>query len=116
MDTKKTKRRIDDETVDRLVENRPVRHVPRKKKKKKKRALSALAVLLSAVLIFVVFFVGSYIYFTATPSSDEPESAPVAPIYKEADKEDDSVVVETEDGDEDFVLELRRIYKSKCNN
>ena len=75
-DTKEIKRRrIDDETVEQLVENRVVsrkvksagRH--HKKKPKKNYALSALITLLGFVLVFVLFFTGSYILFSSSSYS-----------------------------------------------
>ena len=72
MDTKKVKRKIDDDTVDRLVENRvPRTNVKRKAKKKKKTGLSILIIALAAVLVFVIFFVGSYIFFTSGSSDND---------------------------------------------
>lgn len=89
-ETKYIKRKIDDETVEQLVENRFAadndntaahthsshRKSP-KKKKKKNIGLNILITALAFVLVFVIFFLGSYIFFTATPLAPESETTDV---------------------------------------
>lgn len=101
-ETKQIKRRIDDETVEQLVENRFVNEndeqVYRKKKqsanpRKKKRniGLNILITALAFVLVFVIFFLSSYIFFTAEPPVEEDvnstqESKPAGDKDKDKDK------------------------------
>lgn len=88
-ETKKIK--IDDETVEQLVENR---YIPKeneynsnktsalksnhkkKKKKRKNTGLNLLITLLAFVLVFVVFFLGSYIFFVSSPAKT-PDNTPM---------------------------------------
>ena len=96
-----------EEDVEQLVENRFVKDegedMPQKRshKKKGKKGLTSLILLLSFVLIFAVFFVGSYVYFTgsqkpdkiADASSNAADSADKAESDKTAEVSDEKVNV-----------------------
>ena len=79
--------KLDDETVEQLVENRfsekqsvkrrTSAHKPNKKKKRRRKtALHLLILALSSVLVFVMFFIGAYIFYTSAPAdtSDQKEN------------------------------------------
>ena len=111
MDTKNVKRKIDDDTVDRLVENRvPKKNAQRKAKKKKKAGLSILITALAAVLVFVVFFVGSYIFFTSGSSENDIEELP---SFEDVVKEDNETEENKEiiDNEDNYLNNNRRNQK-----
>lgn len=104
MDTKNVKRKIDDDTVDRLVENRvSKKNAQRKANKKKKAGLSILITALAAVLVFVVFFVGSYIFFTSGSSENDIEELP---SFEDVVKEDNETEENKEANEETVEGEL----------
>jgi len=73
--SKNVKRKIDEETVEQLVENRFLddedEEIVRKPKKSKSHSLNVIITILSFVLVFAIFFLSSYIFFTASPHEEK---------------------------------------------
>lgn len=121
-DTKEIKINLDEETVEQLVEDRFVSKKPRpagtphKKKSKKKKqnfALTGLITILGFVLVFVIFFIGSYIIFS---SSSAPSEENLSQAESSQDKADTAISDEKDfsDADKSFdteVQELPEIYR-----
>ena len=108
-ETKDIKVRLDDETVEQLVDDRFVRkahtssskHSKNKKRKKKNYGLSAVITVLAFILVFVIFFLGSYIFFTAAPQTPEVNETNTQQIENDAKNDDAVDKTFTKEADED---------------
>lgn len=105
----KSSKKLNDEDLDRIVDGKysgePARTTVRKKKKKSsKAALSVLIVILSFILVFALFFFGTYVVLTSFSTDGQTNEVPeVQETLEDKDNEADDEKTHFDGNDSDII-------------